>query len=358
MKRKDSEHRVALTLLFTLVVFIHIFLTVAIVGLVLYLLIRFGVLAGSEQEPIPGTQLVLLFGLASLLVGGIMTFFLSKLLLKPVNAIINCMNRLAAGDYKARLDLGRLTERHAAFQAFNDSFNRMAKELDSTEMLRSDFVNNFSHEFKTPIVSIAGFAKLLKAGKLSEAEQTEYLDIIENESMRLSQMATNVLNLTRVENQLVLTDVTTYNLSEQIHSCILLLTSKWEDKALDFSLDFPEYEIHANEELMKQVWVNLVDNAIKFSHIPGEICIGIEQTAKNTRVTVTNAGPAIPEDKQKKIFNKFYQADESHTTVGNGVGLAVVKRVVELHGGTVTVCCRDEHTTFTVTLPRPAPIKA
>ncbi len=352
MRRKESEHRIALTLLFTAVVFIHIFLTVAIVGLALYLLIRFGVLTGSEQDPIPGTQLVILFGLASLLVGGFMTFFLSKLLLKPVNAIINCMNRLAAGDYKARIDLGPTAGKHATFKEFNDSFNRMAIELDSTEMLRSDFINNFSHEFKTPIVSIAGFAKLLKAGNLSAEQRAEYLDIIEDESLRLSQMATNVLNLTKVENQSVLTDVTTYNLSEQIRSSILLLTNKWEDKALDFSLDFPEYTIRANEELMKQVWVNLVDNAIKFSNIPGEIRILIQQTPRKTRVMVTNAGPAIPEDKQKRIFNKFYQADESHAAAGNGVGLAVVKRVVELHGGTVTVECLGGHTTFTVTLPQ------
>ncbi len=352
MKRKENEHRIALTLLFTIVVFIHIFLTVAIVGLLLYLLIQFGILTGSEQDPIPGTQLVILFVLASLLVGGCMTFFLSKLLLKPVNAIINSMNRLAAGDYKARIRLGTMISKHTTFKEFNDSFNRMAKELDSTEMLRSDFINNFSHEFKTPIVSIAGFAKLLKAGNLSEDQKLEYLAIIEDESLRLSQMATNVLNLTKVETQSMLTDVTTYNLSEQIRSCILLLTSKWENKELDFLLDFPEYDIRANEELMKQVWVNLVDNAIKFSNIPGEIWILIDQLPHKTRVMVTNAGPAIPEDKHKKLFNKFYQVDESHAAEGNGVGLAVVKRVVELHGGTVDVECLGGHTTFTVTLPQ------
>jgi signal transduction histidine kinase len=219
-------------------------------------------------------------------------------------------------------------------------------------MLRSDFINNFSHEFKTPIVSIAGFTKLLRKGNLSQPQKEEYLAIIETESLRLSQMATNVLNLTKVENQTILTDVTEYNLSEQIRSCILLLSEKWEEKEIDYVLDFREYSIHANEELLKQVWINLLGNAVKFSPHGGTIEVRITEQPDTMTVSVMNTGSTIAPEQQAKIFRKFYQADESHAAEGNGIGLAIVKRVVELHEGTVSVASGNGRTTFTVVLPK------
>ena len=164
-------------------------------------------------------------------------------------------------------------------------------------------------------------------------------------------MATNVMNLTRVESQTILTDISTFNLSEQIRSCILLLSTKWEKKGLDFSLDFDEQNIDASEELLKQVWINLLDNAIKFSPDGGFIEIRINEKNYRVVVSVTNAGIDIPPEKQRKIFNKFYQADESHAARGNGVGLAIVKRVTELHGGSIRVESGGGKTTFTVFLP-------
>jgi signal transduction histidine kinase len=229
----------------------------------------------------------------------------------------------------------------------------MAEELEHTEMLRSDFVNNFSHEFKTPIVSIAGFTKLLKRGDLSEKEKEEYLDIIEEESMRLSVMATNVLNMTKVENQTILTNTSSYNLSEQIRSCVLMLEKRWISKKIEFALEFEEQEICANEELLRQVWLNLIDNAIKYSPEYGFVAIRIRESGDGwCRITITNSGDAIPEDKQKKIFEKFYQVDESHSSEGNGIGLAIVKRIVELHGGEVFVECMNGLTIFTVKIPQ------
>ncbi len=352
LSKQHRQHNFALTVLFVAVVFFHILLTVLITGLVLYILIRFSSLEGAEHSQLSEAKVILFFCLASLPVGAAMTFLVGKFLLRPINTVINQINRLADGDFKARIDLGPLLGKFSAFKELNDSFNRMAQELEGTEMLRSDFINNFSHEFKTPIVSIAGFAQLLRCGNVTQAQREEYLGIIESESMRLSQMATNVLNLTKVENQTVLTNVTVYNLSEQIRSSILLLSSKWENREIDFGLDFAEYNISANEELLKQVWINLIDNAIKFSDTPGVIEVDIQQQGEHTIVAVTNAGPTIPPEKQKKIFNKFYQADESHGAAGNGVGLAIVKRVVELHGGSVSVISGTGSTTFTVTLPR------
>jgi signal transduction histidine kinase len=228
----------------------------------------------------------------------------------------------------------------------------MAQELQNTEVLRSDFINNFSHEFKTPIVSIAGFAKLLKRGNLTDEQKNEYIDIIEEESLRLSYMATNVLNLTNVENQTILTDVSEFNLSEQIRSAVLLLEDKWSRRKLEMYIDFDEYMIFANEELLKHVWINLLDNAIKFSPEYGVLGIKIEEINEFLYVSISNSGDPIPSELREKIFNKFYQADESHSSEGNGIGLAIVKRVVELHNGIVSVQSKDNLTTFTVKLPK------
>ena len=228
----------------------------------------------------------------------------------------------------------------------------MAQELESTEMLRSDFINNYSHEFKTPIVSIAGLAKVLKRGNLSREEQEQYLSAIEEESMRLSYMATNVLSLTKVENQTILSDVSEYNLSEQIRSCMLLLENKWSKRDIELQLDFGEHMICANEELLKQVWINLLDNAVKFTPDGHTIQVRISETDYRIAVDVINTGIEIPQESLPKIFNKFYQADESHATQGNGVGLAIVKRIAELHGGRVSVTSENEVTAFTVELPQ------
>ena len=185
-------------------------------------------------------------------------------------------------------------------------------------------------------------------------EQEMLLRIIEEESLRLSYMATNILNLTRVENQSIFTEVTEFNLSEQIRACILLMENKWTSKHLEMHVDFGEYMISANEELLKQVWINLIDNAVKFSPDYGIIQIDIGEKDGLLTVAVSNNADPIPAESRKKIFNKFYQADESHSTEGNGIGLAVVKNVVELHKGTVAVDCGQQQVTFTVRLPKKA----
>ncbi len=352
MKKRDKQNRLALTLLFTTVVLCHIFVTVLIVGGVLYLLYLFDILKYPTLDPPSIGRLILIYGGTSLLVGGLMTFLVGQFLLKPINILVNNMNHLATGNYRVRIDPGVFWGKHSTIQEVANSFNRMAKELEGTQMLRSDFINNFSHEFKTPIVSIAGFTKLLRTGRLDPQQQAEYLQIIEEESLRLSQMATNVLNLTKVENLTVLSDLTHFNLSEQIRSSILLLISKWEKKGLDFDLELGELLVHANEELLKQVWINLLDNAIKFSPDSQRIDVRVQKHVNAISVSICNAGPEIPEEKQERIFQKFYQADESHSAEGNGVGLAVVKKVIELHEGTVTVSCVDGMTKFTVTLPQ------
>ncbi|NLM75245.1 MAG: HAMP domain-containing histidine kinase [Clostridiaceae bacterium] len=351
MKLQERKHRLALTLLFSGVVFCFFIITISVVGLVTIFLIQRGII-GLNSGVLKSERLILLMMLASVLLGAVLTTIISSFPLKPVNTIINAMNRLASGDYKTRLHFGKFFGKHPTAIEICHSFNNMAEELEKTEILRSDFINNFSHEFKTPIVSIAGFAKLLKHGNLTDEQRAEYIDIIEEESLRLSAMATNVLNLTKVENQTILTEVTRYNLSEQIRNCVLLLENKWSRKNITPELDFGEFFINANEEMLKQVWINLIDNAIKYGDEGTSVCINITETENHIFVSVCDTGIEIPAELKDQIFRKFYQVDESRSTEGNGVGLAVVKKIVELHDGEVTVSSGNRKTVFTVSLPK------
>ena len=347
-KIKEKTSRRSLTIVLFLFVLGILFSAIALTALGLWILTKADVIVDSEGNIQLGLVIFFMF-IISLFIGGAVTFFGSRIPLNPVNNIINKMNRLAAGDFKTRLEF-KSTSSHPAIKEFANSFNTMAEELENTEMLRNDFINNLSHEFKTPIVSIMGFANLLEVGNLTEEERIQYARAIREESMRLSSMASNVLNLTKVENQTILTGVTRFNLSEQIRSAVLLLEEKWTSKNIDLQLGFDEYMIEANEEFLKQVWINLVDNAVKFAPTDGVVAIDIIDEGRNYLISVSNTGNDIPPEKQKRIFNKFYQADESHATQGNGIGLAIVKRIIDLHRGTVGVTSENGITTFSVKL--------
>lgn len=356
MKHKERRRQyLALTLLFSVIVFGVILVSVLFASAAVYLLTHLGILSYVDSSSIWTTLLFLV--LISTLVGFLIAFFFGRIPLRPIQRFIDLINQLASGNYRVRLSFGPPLNNQPIFQDLADSFNTMAAELESAELLRMDFINSFSHEFKTPIVSISGFAKLLKHDHLSEAQKLEYLDIIESESRRLSQMATNVLNLTKVEKQTILTDTKPYNLSEQLRTSILLLIDFADQKNLELRADFDEYYITANEELMKQVWINLVQNAIKFAPEYSTVEFRIGQTGQTIWTTITNESDNLTPDQQKHIFNKFYQADQSRSTEGNGIGLAIVKRIVDLHQGTITVQSEHNLTTFTVILPNPKPVE-
>ena len=351
LKIKERASRTSLTLVLALFVFLILLAAIALAAALLFLLSLTGIFVDLEGDLELGT-IILFMSLISLVLGAAIAFLVSRLPLKPINNLINKMNRLAAGDFKARLEFGPILSSHPAFKEISVSFNKMAEELENTEMLRNDFINNFSHEFKTPIVSISGLSKLLAKGNLTEEQRMVYLKSIEEESVRLSAMATNVLNLTKIENQTILTDLSEFNLSEQVRSAVLLLESKWTSKHIDLQLDFDEFTIQANEELLKEVWINLIDNAVKFAPRCGAVELDIVDRGDRLCVKISNTGSEIPLDKREKIFNKFYQADESHATQGNGIGLAIVKRIVALHNGGILVESENGMTTFTVTLPK------
>ena len=261
------------------------------------------------------------------------------------------MTSLSNGDYSARISDSGIV-RVEPFHSLCEGFNTMAHELGNTEVLRSDFVNNFSHEFKTPIASINGLISLLKKDNLSKGKRREYLDVIEEETNRLLQMSSNVLYLSRFESEKVLKDVERFNLSEQIRNCILLLEKKWDRKNLSLTLDFDEIEIEANADMLRHVWMNLIDNAIKFSNDNEELRVEIKNPDGYITVRVEDTGVKMTDEIRSKIFNKFYQADTAHTKEGNGIGLSIVKHIVELHKGEIHAEADGEKTVFVVKLPQ------
>ena len=351
LDREKNRRRIILTIVVSLCVFTLITAALMLaIGLV-FLLLKLGVIDSVEGQA-SFSSVILLMAVTSMILGFAITVGTSRIFLRPFDKLGDQLNRLSKGDFKARLSFGKPYSSISVMREIEDSFNKAANELDQTQMLRSDFINNFSHEVKTPIVSVAGFAKLLRRGNLTPEQQQEYLAIIEEESLRLSTMASNMLSLTKIENQTILTDVSEFNLSEQLRSAVLLLADKWSQKNLVLDIEFGEHIIRANEEMLKQVWINLIDNAIKFSENNGTLSVRIEEDGDRLAVSVSNEGEAIPPENIDRIWAKFYQADESHSTEGNGIGLAIVRSVVELHQGEVCVECKDGITTFTVLLPK------
>jgi len=345
--RKNLTDRLGLTLLLSLFIFLMFLLTAMIVGLMSFMFYKAG--ASGVLSSRGGLYTVLSALLASVIVGTVLTTILGGKSLHKLQRMIDAINRLADGDFSARLDIRRPPE----LRELSDSFNRMAKELGNTEMLRSDFVNDFSHEFKTPIVSIKGFAEMLKYGDLTQEERDEYLDIVISESSRLASLATNVLNLSKVEDQEILTEKKTFDLGEQVRRSVLVLEPKWEKKHITVSADIQEVTYRGGEELLGQVWLNLMDNAVKFAPEGGEVEIYLRETENGAEFKIKNSGPGIEPEKQARIFDKFYQTDQSHATPGNGLGLAIARRIVQLHGGSIT--CKSaagEGTEFTVALPK------
>ena len=275
---------------------------------------------------------------------------LTRWYFRPMKQIIGAVRRVAKGDFSVRVE--EIKGVRNELEELTKSFNMMAEELGSTELFRRDFINSFSHEFRTPMVSIRGFARQLKKSDITEAQRQEYADIIINEADRLTNMASNILTLTRVENQQIVTDKTTFRLDEQLRSCILLLEKQWEQKHLELVIDLAEVTCYGNAEMLSQAWVNLINNAIKFTPEGGTIGISLVAVDDTATVQVSDTGIGMDRETQQHIFEKFYQGDKSHHGEGNGLGLAMVKRIIALSRGKITVdSVKGKGTTFTVQLP-------
>lgn len=270
----------------------------------------------------------------SLLIGSVLTSFLSKWFFDPIKKLNSAMERVADGDFSVRL-----TDKSSSKEIMEiySGFNLMAHELSATEILQTDFVSNVSHEFKTPINAIEGYSMLLQDNENLNDDQQQYVEKIVFNTKRLSSLMGSILLLSKLENQQIPTGQTRYRLDEQIRQSIVALEESWENKCIDLDVDMDRVDYLGNESMMRHVWDNLIGNAIKFSPPNGTVWIRLTQQDKTVLFTIEDRGPGIPEEAKKRIFDKFYQGDSSHKQEGNGLGLALTKRIVTIAEGEISV---------------------
>lgn len=273
----------------------------------------------------------------------------SHFAVKQIKKLTKATNEVAEGNF----DIYLHTKEKDEVAQLICHFNKMTKKLKNTAYIQKDFVNNISHELKTPIASIQGFAKILKNNNLTEEDREEYLNIIIDESKRLENLSSNILKISKLENQDVLENQSKFSLDENIRKAILLLQNKWLEKNIDFNLDLPTTYYYGEEELFLQVWTNIIENAIKFSNENTEIKINIEKGLDIIKVYIEDEGIGMNEEVREYIFDKFYQEDSSRGSNGYGLGLAIAKRIVELSNGKIEVESElNKGSKFIITLRR------
>jgi Signal transduction histidine kinase len=288
--------------------------------------------------------------IVSSIVGTSLTAFACEKFLNPLNQLIKATKVVSTGDFSVRVNE---TYGNSEIGVLVRNFNHMTEELGSIEMFRNDFINNFSHEFKTPLVSIRGFAKQLQYDNLPSEKRKEYTDIIISEAERLSHMSANILLLAKLENQQFVTDFKEYELDEQIRNCIILLEKQWNKKNIEINIELKPVKIYNNSELLSQLWINLIDNAIKYTCENGHITIMCHEAFDDILFSISDDGKGMDDYTLRHIFDKFYQGDKSRSTQGSGLGLSIVKRVLELCNGEITVESKiNQGTTFKVRLPK------
>lgn len=276
---------------------------------------------------------LLTLAILSLLLSTALTWLLSKIFFNPIKQLTSAMEQVSKGDFSIRLN-GNSTAREV-YDLYN-GFNLMAKELGATEILQTDFVSNASHEFKTPLNAIEGYSTLLQNSENLNEQQREYVEKIIFNTKRLSSLTGSILLLSKIENQSIPTNQSLFRLDEQIRQSILAQEAAWDAKNIEFDVELEEAFYYGNETLLHHVWDNLISNAIKFNPVGGSVTIGLTRTPNGLCCTVSDVGPGIADDAIAHIFDKFYQADSSHREQGNGLGLALVKRILALEGGSVT----------------------
>lgn len=320
----------------------------AVLSILAYELIEYLVNAVIRPNPYydPLVGLGMLIPMALMM--ELFTYFFSKVIYKKLNQIISGIHQVADGNYDITLNAKKLSP----FTEVAENFNKMTAELRSVETLRNDFINDFSHEFKTPITSINGFATLLLDTEVPEAEKRQYLQIIADESERLAALSRQTLMMSRLDNQQSIPDKSPYALDEQIKQNIILLSREWTDKKIDMGVDLTPVTYCGNADLMSHIWMNLLNNAIKFTPECGTIDVAMRQEGNEILVCVSDTGKGMTEEQMTHIFNKYYQADPSHATKGMGLGLSIAHRIVELCGGRIEVkSTPGAGSTFTVRLP-------
>lgn len=286
--------------------------------------------------------------LLTVILAVVATRVFSSLLFNPIKELREAMAKVADGDFSVQLQT-KSTSRE--IQEMFAGFNMMTQELSATEILQTDFVSNVSHEFKTPINAIEGYTTLLQGCETLTGEEQEYVEKILFNTNRLSTLVGNILLLSKIENQSIATNKTKFSLDEQIRQSIVALEPEWAKKDIEFDVDLQSVDYVGNESLFHHVWDNVIGNAVKFSPANGMIRIRLYTEGERILCTVEDNGPGLSEEAKKHVFDKFYQADSSHKQAGNGLGLALVKRILSGVNGEITAENRESGgSCFTVIL--------
>lgn len=286
-----------------------------------------------------------------------LTFFTRKKMRdtyeEPLHRLAEGTRKVAEGDFSVYVSTVHTSSRLDYLDVMILDFNKMVEELGSVETLKTDFVSNVSHEMKTPIAVIKNYAELLQTDRGTEEERREYARNIEEAAVRLSTLISNILKLNKLENQSIDPDIEDYDLSGQLEMCILQYEELWDEKELELEVDIAErVNVRADRSLMELVWNNLLSNAVKFTEPGGTVTIRQRTAEGQVEVSVTDTGCGMSQESIRHIFDKFYQGDTSHAREGNGLGLALVKRIIDLMNGEITVVSRPgQGSTFTVRLP-------
>lgn len=281
----------------------------------------------------------------NILICSVIISFVIRKMTRPIEKLADATNEISAGNFDINIDIKSNDE----IGMLVEKFNSMAKELKNIEYMQTDFINNVSHEFKTPIAAIAGFATILKNTKLSEEERIEYLDIIYDEASRLSELSSNILTLSKLDNIDNFKDNRKFFLDEQIRKTIILLEKQWSNKNISFNLNLPSISYYGKEEYLMQVWIN---NAIKFSKENSNIDICCYKNSQYVFVKIKDYGLGMDEETKKRAFHKFYQGDSSRKGEGYGLGLSICKRIIDLSKGEIHIDSEvGRYTEILISLP-------
>ena len=273
---------------------------------------------------------------------------------KPVKQIMDALNKVMQGDFTVRIAPVKEFAGETGFNEIIRSINAMTAELQGTETLRTDFIANVSHELKTPLAIMGNYATMLQQPGISDVERMEYAKSISMAARRLAALITNILKLNKLENQQIFPQPQEFDLGEQLCQCMLAFENAWEKKNLEIETDIPDdVRIKSDPELLSLVWNNLISNAVKFTPEGGCIGVAVKTEEQAVTVSVSDTGCGIDPETGKHIFEKFYQGDTSHATKGNGLGLALVKRVMDILGSEITVrSTPGQGSTFVVKIKR------
>ena len=284
----------------------------------------------------------------SLLAGIFLTLMINHFLLSPIMSFIDAINQVSKGDFSVRV---KTDYSSPELDELAGHFNKMVQELGSIEALRNDFAANISHEFRTPLAAIEGYTTLLQDHSLSDQERDEYTHIIIDSVRQLSSLSENILSMSRLEKQEIVTNKTTYSLDEQIRQAVLLLEPLWSEKKMELDIDLESALYYSNCDMMMQVWLNLLHNAIQYTPAEGTISVFLKKTKHSLLITVADTGIGMDEATLSHIFDKFFRKDKD-SSPGNGLGLPMVKRILQLNQGFVTVeSTPGSGSSFVVTLP-------